>query len=334
MPHHARSIAQLGWNQGSVHVPAASRRGIRVTGVTVMGDALIYRAEGGLPPGIYAEDGAGGARMLLPDSSENLHITPVVAGPLLAVHRARTGRIPPLVEEIVFTFQGSEVLVVPGQCVGISGDGRVALVADVVGKTLHRVDLMHRHAAPVADMVGGMLPHLAPVMGLNRDGTQAVFMDARDERCDGSLEWLDLRSGERKQLLPPLEAPGRVCAAFSPNGRQLVVMEMRMAQGPDFRLSVLDGDAPLRQVLQLDLAQPLHAPAFVNEHVLAVPLALTAHEGTTYGALDLVAVDLRNGETRKLTQSGEVHGRVRVFDSAVMVEGGHGVISVPFARPQ
>ncbi|MEW5851940.1 MAG: hypothetical protein AB2A00_24345 [Myxococcota bacterium] len=312
-----------------VIIPRLAQKGARVSQVIRHDGALVFRAEGSVAPGVYVEEGGKDARPLVLDSRQSFHVNPVAAGGLVAVHRGQPGRIPALVEEVLFIDGETVVMRVPGQTVGVSGDGTTALVADVPGKTLHRVDLPTRTRTRAAGFAAGMNPHLAPVLALDVNGKRALFMDAREERCDGSLELLDLESGTVKRLLGPSPAPSRVCGAFSPSGN-MIALEMRVGDTPQFRMLRIQGDEPGAVALKLEIAEPLSVPAFLDENHVVLPLTLTTHPNATYGPVELVMVSLVNGTTVPITRGGEVRGRARVEGDAVLLEGGDVVLRIPW----
>jgi hypothetical protein len=204
----------------------------------------------------------------------------------------------------------------------------VAVVADLGGKTLRRVDLVCRVAESVAPMQGGMDAQLAPLVGVDHRGERAVFMDAREERCDASLELADLVRGGVRCLLPPLSAPGRVCGAFMPGDESVLAMQQRLGDEPRFRLLRVRLDGTTQRVMEAELAQPLSVPVFVGDRTACFPLSLRSHPMATYGPVDLVAMDVDGGTAIPLTRSGEVRGRCRVEGCHVLVEGGNHVVRV------
>jgi hypothetical protein len=284
---------------------------------------LAYRSESASPPGIYLQDAPDSARLLLGDTTQSIYTKPVVAGNMLCVHRCKAGASIPMAEEILFLEQGELQLHIPGQSVGISAQGGVAVVADLRGKSLYRADLEARDVTRVCRMNAGMTAPPVPIIGVNHDGTETVFMDATEDRCNGSLEWVDMRSGEKQRLRGPLPAPGMLAASFSPEGRRLAILEQRLAPLPSFRLTVAAMDGGEQELLTLTAPQPLTAPAFLDAHTLALPLALPLSPGVQWVAADITTATLF---TLAVALSADV--RCRAGNGCLWLEGGPTVLSV------
>ncbi|MBI5494082.1 MAG: hypothetical protein HY904_03590 [Deltaproteobacteria bacterium] len=294
--------------------------GVRVTGCGFWGSALVFRAEGGVHPGVYVEDEGGSPRPVWLDHAGAVHVFPVAAGRLLAVHRFRPGSIPPIVDEVAFLAEGREVLRVPGQSLGVSADGRRAAVVDVVRGVLHAVDLLaatSREACPVAT---AMHPMLAPVPALSDDGARALVMTARTAQLDGALEAISLDDGERRTVLGPLSAPSRVSGGFLPSGR-VVALVQELHDGPRCTLRVLEADGPGRVVHQRAVNQGVSVPAVLDERTVVAALMVANAPGETSGPLHACRVGLDDGNVVPLAELGVAQPRLRRGDGGVLVEG-------------
>jgi hypothetical protein len=293
----------------------------RVSGVVLHADGLVFRAEGpGLAPGIYSEDPSGELAPLALDEGE-LHVQPLARGDVVVAKLIAAGGAPAWPRAVRFLRAGAAPLDVPGQSVGVSGDGLVALVVDVLHKRLTRVALADLSTHEVGALEGGMDPQLAPLVALDEHGQEALLMDAREERCDASLEGIDLRSGERTRLLGPLPAPAFVSAAFLPGELGAVALVVEHGERPLARLLVLD-EKGAREAWRAAVAQPASVPCVVGPTEVALPLSVKSHGPAHYGPVDLVVVSLKGKAAVPLTQSGEVTGQARLIGRTLIVEGG------------
>jgi hypothetical protein len=301
------------------------------SGVALVDGVLVFRLDGGVPPGIYVQ-GVGeraAPRPFMPDPPGAFHPVAVQAGGLVAVGRGATGRIPPHLDELVFCRQGAEVLRVPGQSLAVSGDGRVAVVADVPGRVLRRVDLSSCQVDEVAPLRGGMPPVVPPSLSLDHDGGQALVMDCTVASCDGSLERVDLASGRTRTVVPSREPPCRVAGAFIPGSDDVVASQLWFPDGPRFRLLRVGPGGEETALLTLEVTQAVTPVAAVGEAWVVALLALEPIPGERHGPATLVAVSTAGGEVRPLRAPRDLWGRLRVVPGAVLLEGGPAVVRVP-----
>jgi hypothetical protein len=308
-------------------LPQVGRRGAKVTGGCLMDSALVFRAEGGIHPGIYAErDGA--LQPVWLDHDSGVHVAPVAAGPLLAIQRMELGTIPPVTREIVFLRQGKDVLRVQGQSVGVNPTGTHAVVADLLHNTLWLVDL-HRATATAAGKLKGLMhPMLPPLPSVDARGRLALCADATQELCNGSVEMFLLGEDMQDTLVDHAPAPTRHCGAFLPSG-DILLSTMSMAEGPRFTLRRITQGGVSTEILMLPLTMPLQVPCVLDEHTAVLPLTVRGEEGRSYGPVDLHTVDLATGKTTQLTHQGDVNARTRLVDGALLAEGIGGVLWIP-----
>jgi hypothetical protein len=308
----------------------SAREGVRVSSVSLDDDALLFRAEGEVTPGIWREPrargGAGGgeAVLLFADGSAGeggVLLEPRRAGVHVVAKRATPAGAPSATSQIAVLVNEGAPLVVAGHSVGVSADGSCALVLDLAGKRARRVDLSSLDVDDVGELDGGMDPQLAPLVALDESGAEALFMDAREERCDASLEGLDLATGERTRLLGPLPAPARVVGAFAPDDGGVLVVETRLGDQPSSRVTLLAPSGE-RELWRGEVTQPASVPAFLDARTALLPLSLAPHPMSTYGPVDLVALGLDGKAPMPLTHSGDVSGTVRLAGERVLVEGG------------
>jgi len=332
LPHRLSLEGLPRFGPAETTTPAISRHtGAHVSGIISRGRDLVFRLDApDLARGIYREPrGGGDAEPLLHDPPGQVHVDPVDAGPLLAVHRLARGRVPAKVEAIALYDAYGVETVVSGQAIGVSGDGRVAVVVDLDAARVKRIDLETRQVEAVAEIDGAIDPQLAPQVSLSHDGSVALLMDAREERGDASLERIDLQSGQRERLHGPLPAPSWITAALGPDGEKIVALEVRPGDEPLSRLLRLRRGGGLTTLLELPVAQPTSTPAFVGDQMVALPLSIESYPMASYGPSNLVIVPLSGGAHVPLTRSGDVQGRARVIDGVLQIEGGVRLVRVP-----
>jgi len=337
LPHrrHLEGLPRFGPPETTA--PALGRRDqVRISGVIARGGDLVFRADGPeLAPGIYREPRRGGeADLLLPDPPGHVLLDPISAGALLAVHRSARGRVPSQIDVIALYDSYGVETVVPGQSIGVAGSGEVAAVVDLGAKLLRRVDLTNRQVTEAAALIGGIDPQLAPIVSLDHAGSAALLMDAREERGDASLLRIDLATGATDILFGPLPAPAWATGAFVPGGDEIIALEMRLGDTPRARVLRCGAGGDRATLLELQLSQPASTPVLVGPNLVALPLSLAPHPLATYGPVDLVAIPLTGGAVFSVTHAGDVHGRARLVEDALLVEGGSHLIRVPILSPK
>jgi hypothetical protein len=307
----------------------AQRSGVRVDGVVAHGGGLVFRAEGDAQSGIWQEDEAGETQLVLEDKGR-VFLEPQRAGKsgeVLVVSAAAPAGAPSQISEIAFFRSDDARRVVPGQTVGISGDGRVAVVANVVDKKIVRVDLDTLDENDVAAFEAGMDPQLAPLIALDQKGEEALFMDAREERCDASLVGLNLQTGEATQLVAALPSPARIWAAFGPADAGIVYVSTLLGEETTTRL-VHVNDRGDREIFRGPIAQPASLPIFIDEETVMALWSLKPHPTATYGPVDAVMFSLSGKTQVPLTQEGHLKGRLRYERNTLFIEGGHTLIEM------
>jgi len=219
--------------------------------------------------------------------------------------------------------------VVPGQGLGIDPGHTAAVIASLDDGSIRRVDLASGEVAATSARLGGSMdPMMSPPIAVSPGGRQILVMETDGERGPASLVLHDLGSGDRKIMVGPIPAPSWVLGMFTPAG-DVLVQVMRLGDSPRYTLSRLPKSGVLATLVDLAVAQPQSLPAFVTPDVVALPLSLVAHPIATYGPVDLVLVPLSGSAQIPVTKTGDVRGRARATSTALLVEGGSVLISVP-----
>jgi hypothetical protein len=294
-------------------------------------DALVFRARIDDRVGVWREASGQEPELLLGDDEAGVWLEPVARAGLVIATLARPAGAPAAPASIAFWREG-EVTLVDGHSVGVSGDGMVALVVDLARKRLVRVDLADLSKSDVAEIDGAHDPQLAPIVSLDHDGSEALFMDARDERGDASLEGVELSSGARTRLLGPLPAPSRVVAGFAPDDAGVFAVTTTLGAAPRARALLLTTSGE-RELLSVAAEQPAVAPAFLDASTAVLPFSLKSWPSATYGPVDVTAVALDGRAPVALTSTGDIVGRARVLDGDVIVEGGAALLHLK-AQPR
>lgn len=302
----------------------ARRDGVRCRGVSVDGRALLFHAEGpGLAAGVYRQDRDEEAPPALLRADDGWRgLNPRRAGSRILLQLQRASRLSSGVEAIaVLDVDGGELLRLPGQVFATSADGRVAVVMDLPGRALRAVDLDRLAETGVAALDGALDPLLAMEPALAHDGRAVVFMDARHERGDASLEFLDLRSGQRQRLLGPLPVPSWIAASLAPDG-SVLALSCQPGDAPHATLWRIVPGGGRSELLRLAVTQPGGAPIAVDDGVVALLASLAPHPTSTGGPVDLVLVSTTGGALQQVTRHGGLQGTLRGDGAAIVVEGG------------
>jgi hypothetical protein len=287
--------------------------------------ALVFRARIGDDSGIWRErsgdESDPALALVFADDAAGVWLDPIARDGLVIAKLARAEGAPAAPSAIGFVRDGGDPTLVDGQSVGVSGDGQVALVVDVSRKRLVRVDLADLSSTEVGEIDGGIDPQLAPVVSLDDSGSEALFMDAREERGDASLEGVELHSGVRTRLLGPLPVPSRVCGGFVPDNGGVFALTVRLGETPRARALLLSATGE-HELLVADVEQPASTPAFLDAKTAVLPFSAKAWPNATYGPVDVTAIALDGRAPVALTSSGDIRGRVRVSGADLLVEGG------------
>lgn len=335
MPHRlsTHGYAALGRVE-HVRPRLASETGVRVSGVSLGDDgALWFRAEGDVAGGVYREREGEPAMLVLPDEGGVL-LEPRERRGVVVAKRCPPSGAPSFAREILLARPGERSVAVPGQSAALSGDGKVALVVDVPSRTFTRVDLGGLGAAALssealAGALKGVDPQQAPLLSLDDEGAEALFMDADRPRGEASLYGLSLASGAVRRVYGPVDAPSWVSGAFVPGGRGVLVVTCVYGDAPATRVTWLDAGGEARELFQASVSAPASVPAFLDEETAVMPLSLKTHPATTYGPVHLVALSLAGTAPVIGTKSGDVRGSARVLSNGtVVVEGGDALLTV------
>lgn len=335
MPHRLSTYgyAELGQVE-HVRPRLASEAGVRVSGVSIDDDGTLwFRAEGGVAGGVYRERDGEPASLTLADEGGAL-LEPRVSRGVVIAKRCPPAGAPSFAREILFAKPGGRSIAVAGQSVALSGDGKVALVADVPSRTFTRVDVDALTEAPLsspalADALKGADPQQAPLLSLDETGEEALFMDADRPRGEASLFGLSLAGGELTRVYGPVTAPSWVSGAFVPGGHGVLVVTCVYGDAPATRVVWLGGGGEAREVFHAPVSAPASVPAFLDEETALMPLSLKTHPSTTYGPVHLLALSLGGTAPVIVTKSGDVRGTARVLPGGlIVVEGAEALIMV------
>ncbi|MFH1812224.1 MAG: hypothetical protein ABIJ09_26035 [Pseudomonadota bacterium] len=324
MPHRI-SVAGLP-RVGRVEelIPRCARApGVRVHGVSLDGDSLLFSAEGGgLKPGLYRESVSGDAAAQLLRADDTWRVlNPRAVGEHIVVQLQRRQALSSGVEAIAVLDAGGECLRLPGQVLGVGSRGRWVLVMDLGARQLQRIDLQGMTVQHVAELEGALDPLRAVEPALSDDGNTLVFMDVRQERGDASLHWRDLASGASRRLLGPLPAPSWIAASMMPDD-SVVAWSCVLGEDPRGQLwQVVPGGAR-RELMSLPVSQPCCAPVAVSDACLAMLVSLEAFPASTQGPVDLALLPLSGGTVQQVTHLGTLQGALRFDQGHVLVEGG------------
>lgn len=337
MPHRLSAHGQVAFGPVELVRPRlAAKADVRVSGISQDDDgALWFRAEGGgVSSGIYRERGAGDAELIARDEGGAALFEPRSRGGVIVMKRALPSGAPSYPREIVFAREDGSALVVAGQSVATSGNGRTALVLDVPSKTLTHVDTESLSSREIkADGLAlGMDPQQAPLLALDDEGAEALFFDAGNAAGGSGEAWLcglSLADGAHSRLLGPIAAPSWLCGAFVPSGRGVLALSCNFGETPSTRMVWLGSDGRTREVFRSAVASPASVPAFLDEDTAVLPLSLAPLAMASYGPVDLVAVSLAGKAPVVITRSGDVSGSARVLaNGEVVVEGGATLLRV------
>lgn len=314
----------------------AGKPGARLSGISTDDEGTLwFRADGvDVTPGIYRERRAADAELVAQDEGGAVLLEPMARPGVLVLKRAAARGAPAFVSEIVFARDDGKTLVVPGQSVALSADARVALVVDVSGRGLTRIDTVALESREVGagareSLRLGMDPQQAPLLSLDDEGGEALLFDAETARGAASLCGLSLDDDSLSPLYGPIAAPSWASGAFVPKGRGVLVLGCRYGDAPATSLVWLCSDGEVREVFRAAVSVPASVPAFVDENTAVLPLCLGPLASASYGPVDLVAVSLAGKAPVLITRSGDVRGAARVLrDGAVVVEGGDALLHV------
>jgi hypothetical protein len=301
----------------------ANRDGVRITGISRAPGGVVFRGEGAIQSGIWREKDGQKSQLLLEDG-DSMWMDPQMVGSqktVLLVQGLSPSGAPSHFQAAAFIAEGRSPLVLGGQSVGVSHDGRVAVVIDVLKKTLTRVDVDAGTAEKIGTLAGGMDPQLAPLIAVDALGEEALFMDSRKERGDASLMGVDLKTGALSELIPPLPEPSRIGAAFGGGQAGVIAMESRLGSSPQSRLVHLTENGA-REIFKVGVAQPAALPLFIDEDTVVALWSLKPHPLSTYGPVDVVLFSLSGKTQTALTQKGDLTGRLCYDDGKLFVEGG------------
>jgi hypothetical protein len=302
----------------------AARDGVEVSFVAAAADGLVFRASGAVPAGVYRERATGDAECVLSDDA-GVWLEPRLVGDVLLASFCPPAGAPSAVAEIVFARDGGETLRVPGQSVGVSDDGAVALVLDAAAHRLRRVDLRALTTDEVGELSAGVDPQTVGPVALDAHGTEALYADT-----DGELAWLEglsLADGVHARVTAPVQEPARLLGAFAPDDAGVLAQTVVLGDEPSARV-VLVTPAGVREVFTAPVAQPATVPAFLDaEHAVAV-LSPAPHRLASYGPTDLFLLSLTSGARQQLTTTGDVRGQPRVSEDAIRIEGGSALLKL------
>lgn len=304
----------------------AAREGVRVSFVAGAPGDLVFRAEGAVPAGVYRERAGTDAERVLADDG-GVWLAPRAHGDVIVARFAATAGAPSAASAIGFLRAGADVVRVPGQAVGVSGDGRVALVIDASARRLRRVDLADLSVTEVGEVGAGVDAQTCGPVALDERGEEALFGDSDGER--GWLSGVALASDARTQVTQPAREPVRLAGAFVPADGGVLVLETRLGETPEARLLVVTPSGA-REVFRASVSQPAAVPVFLSPALAALPLSPKPHGAATYGPVDLYAVDLTSGTRRAVTTTGDVSGQPRATRDAIVVEGGEALMLVAY----
>ncbi|MFZ9886212.1 MAG: hypothetical protein ACO3JL_01815 [Myxococcota bacterium] len=316
MSHKLRTHDLPSFQSQELRRPAiAQRAGVEVHDVTLADDgALLFRASGpGLPGGIYKERADGSPELLVGDAGAVVR-APAMRHRVLLLTRRRTGFSPP--EEVVCVREGAPAICIAGQTYALSGDGRVALIADVRSGVLTHVELETMRVREVARLPLGHDPARPPLLCVDATGTEAILMTT--SHAGRSLVGLSLEVGEEMVLAGPEPQATWMSGAFVPGDRGVVTVSCLAGERPCTMVSLIGADGSSRLLLRAPALSPAAVPVVTDDGLCLLPLCLAAPALNSAGTAELVAVSLDGKAPVTLTRDGNGEGAPLLRDDGVV----------------
>jgi len=316
--HKLSTLSQPRLGPPSVLRPTeAGTASLGISQVVLHRDGLAYLAEGPKGRAVRGQDSSGGLSTLwsVPEHAQVLAL--YSSGQNLLVHAIISGKA-----QVVLTHTERAPVHVPGAALALSGDSQSLLIADLARKVWVQVHLNPQDGfqpIDVAPLRFGAHEQLTPTVSLDATGACAVVMEVELGRVH--LVHLDLQTGVRSPVIEGLPEPSWAQGTFAPGGG-LVVQEMVHDFSRRYRLLRFAPGKPAVTLYSSPHAQPTVAPVFLDKAWMVLPLVLEAQSLTGTGPVDLIAIPMAGGSQVRLTNSGDMNGRVGVAAGDVWVQSG------------